>query len=511
MPQRIDRRGLLQSAAVLGTSWTAGGLGWLAQLPLVSRASAADEPARRLVTLDSGIAPLVELVERTSRGDLLGVLAQKIRGGTTYQELLAALQLAAVRNVQPRPAVGFKFHAVLVVHAAHLASLASPDAERWLPLFWAFDYFKGRQAEEEQASGWKLGPPDEGKIPPANQAKRALTMALDQWDEGAADGAAAALARSASQNEIFELLYRYGARDYRSIGHKAIYVANCQRTLAAIGPQHTEPILRSLVFALLNHQGEPNPASNDLAPDRPWRLSQELAPTLANVAATRAASPDETRELIAALREESAEGIAREVARRLQAGAHRQTIWDAVFLASGELLMRQPGIIGLHTLTAANALRYAYDTSGDDQTRLLMLFQACAFLPLFRQSAQGRGALRDLSIEKLEPQEPAGGGAPESLEEIFADVSADRAKAAAKTLGFLRRGGSAVEFTHAARRLVFLKGNDAHDYKFSGAVLEDAAKISPAWRDTFLALSVFNLSGSQAPDSQLVQRARDLK
>src|SRR4030095_5635383 len=47
-------------------------------------------------------------------------------------------------------------------------------------------------------------------------------------------------------------LWRYGARDYRNIGHKAIYVANAHRTLNAIGWQHAEPVLRSLALALLD-------------------------------------------------------------------------------------------------------------------------------------------------------------------------------------------------------------------------------------------------------------------
>ena len=62
--------------------------------------------------------------------------------------MLAALLLAGVRNVQPRPSVGFKFHAVLVVNSAHLASLASPDEHRWLPIFWALDHFKSSQARD---------------------------------------------------------------------------------------------------------------------------------------------------------------------------------------------------------------------------------------------------------------------------------------------------------------------------------------------------------------------------
>ena len=66
--------------------------------------------------------------------------------------LTAPVLLAGVRNVQPRP-VGFKFHAVLVVNSAHLASQASPDTDRWLPIFWALDYFKDAQARTARESG----------------------------------------------------------------------------------------------------------------------------------------------------------------------------------------------------------------------------------------------------------------------------------------------------------------------------------------------------------------------
>jgi len=56
--------------------------------------------------------------------------------------------------------------------------------------------------------------------------------------------------------------------------------------------------------------------------------------------------------------------------------------------------------------------------------------------------------------------------------------------------------------------LIFLKGRDAHDYKFSSAVLEDYQNLSPVWRDHYLAASVFNLRGSGAADNQLVKRTR---
>ena len=55
---------------------------------------------------------------------------------------------------------------------------------------------------------------------------------------------------------------------------------------------------------------------------------------------------------------------------------------------------------------------------------------------------------------------------------------------------------------------MFLKGNDAHDYKFSSAVLEDYFDLSPQWRDRYLAAAMFYLPGSGAPDNALVQRIR---
>jgi hypothetical protein len=61
---------------------------------------------------------------------------------------------------------------------------------------------------------------------------------------------------------------------------------------------------------------------------------------------------------------------------------------------------------------------------------------------------------------------------------------------------------------HQARRLVFLKGNDAHDYKFSSAVLEDYSHLSPAWRNRYLAAGLYYLPGSERADNGLVKRVR---
>src|SRR5262249_46220420 len=163
-----------------------------------------------------------------------------------------------------------------------------------------------------------------------------------------------------------------------------------------------------------------------------------------------------------------------------------QSIWDALFDAAGELLLRQPGIVSLHAVTSTNALHYAFQASGIDETRRMLMLQNAAFLTLFRQALGARGKVGAARIDQLEGVSTAEGGSG-AVEEIFAEASRDRMAAARKALAYLQAGRDPRTLIDAARRLVFLKGNDAHDYKFSSAVLEDYFAASPTWRDRYLA------------------------
>ncbi len=488
-----DRRGFLAATA------SAAALPFLDGLRSVSAAEAKLDP--NLVRLDSGIEPLVRLLEETPRDRVLEEVASRVKNGLGYQELLAALLLAGVRNVQPRPNVGFKFHAVLVVNSAHLASLAGPDNERWLPIFWAIDNFKSSQAQTIKESGWRMRPVNELKLPPARKARAAFMAAMDDWDEEGADVAVAALARSAGANELFDLFARYGCRDFRDIGHKAIYVANAFRALHCIGWHHAEPVLRSLAYALLQHEGD-NPAKRDGTPDRPGRRNAELAQRIRPEWVNGKPSPQATDELLATIRSGSDEETADQVVRLLGDGVSPRSVWDALFLGAGELLMRQPGIVGLHTLTTMNALHYAFGACGADETRRLLMLQGASFLPLFRGAMKGRGKVGDARIDRLEPADP-----PADVGAVYAELSKDKAAAARLALAYLKSddaGGK--KLIDEGRRLIFLKGTDSHDYKFSSATMEDYAHVSPALRDRFLAASLFWLKGSGAPDAPIVRR-----
>jgi hypothetical protein len=494
------RREFLKTAAGTGAVLGLSNLGFLSQLGPVSAAEAKLDPNK--VRYGDDIEPLVRLLEDTPRERVLEEVAARIKKGLAYQHLLAAILLAGVRDIQPRP-VGFKFHAVLVVNSANLASLASPDEHRWLPIFWAIDAFKSSQAQNVKEGNWTMQAVDEKAAVPGDKAPTAFAAAMDNWDESAADAAVVGLARSAKPEEVFEIFCRYGMRDFRDIGHKAIYVANSWRALKQIGWQHSEPVLRSLAYALLAHEREPNPAHSDLQPDRPWKKNQELVSKIRTDWPSGKPDAARTTELLAALRTGSATEASEKVVELLNAGVAPDSIWAALFDGAGELMMRDPNIRSLHAVTTTNAMNFAFGQTANDETKRLLLLQNAAFIPLFRGNPKTKG----VAVDQLEPLTPKKSGS-EAVAEILSDISHDRQTAARKVLAYAKDNPAPKELIDAARLMIFFKGRDAHDYKFSAAVMEDYAAMSSPWRERYLAASVFNLKGTDDPENSLVKRTR---
>jgi hypothetical protein len=387
---------------------------------------------------------------------------------------------------------------VLVVHSAHLVAQASHAEDRWLPLFWALDEYKRAEAADVSEGDWTMAALDEKAVPAKVQAVRAFTTAMDQWDERAADAAAAGLARSQSADEVLELLARYAARDFRSLGHKAIYVANGWRTLETIGWQHAEPVVRSITYALLAREGG-DPLSGLDRADRPWRRNRELARGIRSDWQGGKTDSGATAEMLSVLREGTEDETADAALALLGRGLAPATIWDGLFCGAAELLMRNPSILALHAVTTTNAIRYLYGRVRSDETRRALLLQNASFLPFYRRAGDASSRIDELS---------PGEGSSNSVEEIAAAMGHDNAEAARRVLAYLKSNEDPEPLVDTFNRLVFLKGNDAHDYKFSAAVLEDYHRLSPAWRGRFLAASVYWLNGSRAPDNDLVQRAR---
>src|SRR5262249_9813531 len=135
-----------------------------------------------------------------------------------------------------------------------------------------------------------------------------------------------------------------------------------------------------------------------------------------------------TREMLDVLRQGSNEDTCDKAAALLGRGVSPQSIWDALQIAAIEIVMRQPTVPNVHAVTSANALRYAFQASGDETTRKLLLLQNCAFIPMFREAM--RGKLPETRIDDVKPLAAKESAA--SMEDIFNDFGKDRLSAAIK-------------------------------------------------------------------------------
>jgi hypothetical protein len=126
---------------------------------------------------------------------------------------------------------------------------------------------------------------------------------------------------------------------------------------------------------------------------------------------------------------------------------------------------------------------------------------------MFREAARERGKLADRHIDELEVEDNSEPAHP--IAAIFETMGQDRSAASRMMFRFLSGGGDPQSVVDHARRLVFLKGNDSHDYKFSSAALEDYRALSLNWRNRFLAASTFQLRSETEKTRPLVKRIQD--
>jgi hypothetical protein len=491
----VRRRDFLKG---FGGAMVAGG-GALAALRGILPAHADDVlVGPEIVRFAPDMEPIVRWIENAPRGRIIEGALERLRDGLPYRRLLGGVFLAGIRNIKPRP-VGFKFHAVMVVSSAHQLALDAPQDDRLVPLLWALDNFKASQEADVREGDWALPPVKESAVPSPSQARAAFRDAMEKWDAEAADAAVAGLCRGASSGEVMEALWPYGLRDWENIGHKIIFTAHAWRTLETIGWQHAEPVLRSLVFGILNGSSDDSAA--------PYAANLELIGTVRKGWAAGRRDDGATAAFLEALRTASPGDAARKAVEALNQGIAPESLWDAVFLAGGELSMRRPGIVALHATTASNSLHYTHLSSAVESTRLLALLQAASWLPLYREALRARDGLPEDGprIDRLEPA-PAAEAVPAA--DLFEGLARDRMKAARAILARSEWSENPAPFMDAARRLVFAKGTDSHDFKYAAAAFEEAPLASPKWRPRLLAASAFHLRGTTDADSPLLERAR---
>lgn len=479
----------------------------------VGRSQAEVTP--EIATFAPEIEPLVALIERTPRDKCAEMLVMQLKGGVSYRQAMAALFLAGIRNVNPRPP-GFALHCVFIIHAAHLISLEAPPESRLLPLFYALDVFKVSQDRDaKQPAGDFVMKRLTGTLPSAATASADFSAAMEAWDIERAERAVVSLARYRSPAEVFELLWRYGARDYRNIGHKAIYVANAERTLRVIGWQHAEPVLRSLTLSLLDFGKEQEVngyAFTDQCYAGNLKRASSALKRLDNAWAAKPADPAETRTIVKEIRTATPEEACAAVTERLIKGTTGPAaIWDAVHLAAAELKMRVTGgnaITGIHTVTASNGLHYAYMSASDPAVRFLVLLQAVGWMGQFRTFAETRkDSVRNLVITDMEPSS-ASAESENKLTDIFANLGSKADASAPRIMRLARNQSDRQAFLSTATKLTLAKADEVHYYKYLAALLEDISHVSPEWQPHLVAATAYYTKASTDSDPAWAKSAR---
>jgi hypothetical protein len=345
-----------------------------------------------------------------------------------------------------------------------------------------------------------------GALPDASHAAAEFASAMDAWDMERAERAVVALARSSGAAEVFRLLWRYGARDYRNLGHKAIYVANAYRTLQTIGWQHAEPVLRSLVLGLLDF-GKEQKVTGYALDDQSYNgnvvgLKQtfsKLGPDWASGAGDSAA----TLAMLRTLRTAAPGEACAECSARLAKNTTAAAMWDAVRLLAAELRMRARGgasIASIHAVTSANALHYAYLTAADPELRYLLLLQGVGWMAQFRKfTAERPENLRAVEITALEPAEG----------EAADEMKSNPDLAASRVMRMAADPEGRQAFLTSALHHTISKIDEVHYYKFLAALIEDVPLVSPAWQPRLLATAVYYTKGPEDQEPAPMKRARE--
>ena len=188
---------------------------------------------------------------------------------------------------------------------------------------------------------------------------------------------------------------------------------------------------------------------------------------------------------------------------QLKSGISAASVWDAVHLGAGELMMRQPGIYGIHTVTSTSAIRYAYETAAARSTRLLLLLQAVGWLCQFRRfMGKTSAGLSGVRIDQLAESQDV----PNRLDTLFSLVSTDKVKAAREAMAVGTDETQTRRMMRRARHYIVHKATDAHDYKYATSIFDDVWRVTPRWRPQMLATAAQFLHGSATPTPALMRR-----
>ena len=210
---------------------------------------------------------------------------------------------------------------------------------------------------------------------------------------------------------------------------------------------------------------------------------------------------DASQELLRRLRPATPEAAQAAMMDLLGRGIAPDSLWDGLRLAASELLLKSPGLLAVHAMTTLNAFHFASTITRVKATRALLLRQAVAWMPMFRDELKRRvGAADGPEIDSLAPETVS------PQDDLFTEPSPERRTR--MILGATSSAGDAAAFVERARALVLRKGDEAHYYKYSAAAFEEHRVTDSRWAPHVLAATLVYLPTERDRDASVYRRAR---
>jgi hypothetical protein len=478
----------------------------------------ADEDGPAPLTFGA-LEPLVAAMQDTPPEDLLRLLVERLRTGTPLRTLVAAGALANARTFGGQDYVGY--HVAMALGPANRMALASPEAERAVPVLKVLHRntariaaFGGRAREVLRAVA--VPAPAEGSPDPRETALAAIRAK----DVEAAERALAACAARSPEDALDPVVRAVaGGADV----HRTVLPSRAWDLLDVVGREHAHTMLRQSLryVATGRHTVEPEVAAALAG-------ALERHGLLGRAAGTRVPDDDWVAATSRAIFEASAEDAADLAAKALAEGVAPDAVAEATSLATNQLLLRDAGrperearpekpvgsvhgdSIGVHAADAANAWR-RLARAGDGRHAF-----ACTILGAYQAARDRAGRGGDFLAWTPRPR-------PEDLERVTGRVPAallkeadqairagDQDRAAAAIDRYGAAGGPAPDAFAMLLRHATEADGALHAEKYYATAAEEFETTRPAfrWRQ---AVALARVAASQsARPAPAVAEARKL-
>lgn len=442
---------------------------------------------------------MADAIVRAADEDVADLALSWVDQGASHRDLLAASYLAGTHEVNPKP-IGGQVHAMMMVPSADETAGVLRGRRKLLPALFNLERVKRSQRRDEGSApgDWRLADPPPAEDRPVAELIAQLDAAMEAWDEDGADQAVTSLHGALTMHDFFEAIWPVAVRDYRIIGHKAIFAAQTYRALSNLGWRSGLPGVRSLARGVLDQN--PYEAFSGDDTERILGVHQRNLERQAEIPAdwwVAKKDPRESIRLLERLRDADIDQSATAVIQTLKGGVDAGTAWDGIRLYAFELMMWKPGIAAVHTVTSLNALWRTSLYTERESTRRIAVLQAASWMPLFRELlAKQDNQTYDIKIDTMRRSKDAD---PFTL--------TDPTEAAPRAAAMVADDGPA-SFQRRAYDVLSRKADHDHDYKFTVAAIEEVASAHSEIRPYLAAASMFFMRGEQDQDNHAFQRLK---